>query len=296
LNYIIRIGQGKYLLRINVEQQSGLADQIEYEYKALKYLEGYKIVPKAHFVDNSKRRLPFGLLVEEYLEGEYLDYDDLSGVMDAAWLLAILHKISLPGDNFLVTWPNALEGSLSDVVEMLRRYTARESRKKEIADSSAKLIRRLEKNMGSEGKMFRSDSIVHTDVVNDNFIRSREGLRLIDWEKPRIDDESYDLCCFLGTPSQVWSSPRAMTEEERGLFLAEYARRSGGDLKEIKEKVRTRQPFVSLHWILWAATRLSELKEGLIAPELMEFHSRNIPRYGKVARAEYIEDLLKQVG
>ena len=139
---------------------------------------------------------------------------------------------------------------------------------------------------------FNSKSIIHTDVVNDNFIRAKETLKLIDWEKPRVDDESYDLCCFLGTPSEIWSSRRTMTDDEREAFLLEYVNRSGRDLQETREKVRIRQPFVSLHWILWAATRLTDLKEGVIASELMEFHSQSIPRYQKVAKTEYIKSLL----
>jgi thiamine kinase-like enzyme len=295
INFVIQLDRNRYLLRVNVEQQSGLPNQIEYEYQALKFLSGLKIAPQPYLVDNSKNRLRFGFLVEEYLIGEYLDYDELSGILDAAALLAALHRTSLPLDNFFIVWSDPLEENLKDVSELLKHYGTRKTREKKIVSLSSKLIRELEKSIASYSKGFESKSIVHTDVVNDNFIRSPQGLRLIDWEKPRVDDASYDLCVFLGTPSELWSSPRAMTDEERNLFLLEYCRRMGTDLSDTKEKVRIRQPYVSLHWILWAASRLSDVKEGNISSELIQFHSSSVPRYKKVTALKHLEALLREV-
>jgi len=296
INFVVQMDGDRCLLRVNVEQQSGLSDQIEYEYKALKLLSDFQVAPKAYLVDNSKSRLRFGFLVEEYLSGDYLDYDEFSGTLDAARLLATLHRIPLPADNFLATWASPLEESFKDISQLFDHYKRRKKRDRRIVSLSGKLIRELEKKLGPCSNRFNSCSIVHTDVVNDNFIRSPQGLRLIDWEKPRIDDPSYDLCVFLGTPSELWSSPRAMTDEERNLFLVEYCRHMEIELSDAQEKVRIRQPFVSLHWVLWAAIRLSTIEEGSISPELIGFHSSSISRYKKVATAEHLETLLREVG
>ena len=59
----------------------------------------------------------------------------------------------------------------------------------------------------------------HTDVGCDNFIGTAQGLRMIDWEKPRVDDCSYDLSCFLSEPAQLWSSPHVLTVEDREAFI-----------------------------------------------------------------------------
>ncbi len=295
INFVIEVDRNRYLFRVNVEQQSGLHDQIEYEYRALKFLADYKIAPRPYLVDNSKSTLPYGFLMEEYITGRYLDYDELSGILSAAVLLATLHRVPLPSDNFFITWSNPLEENLKDVSELLKQYATRKSKERKIVTLSSKLIQELEKSMNSYLKRFNSSSIVHTDVVNDNFIRSTQGLKLIDWEKPRIDDASYDLCVFLGTPSELWSSPRTMTVEEKNQFLGTYCLHMGIELEDMKEKITIRQPYVSLHWILWAATRLSDLKEGLISPGLMQFHSSNVSRYEKVAAAEHLEALLHEV-
>lgn len=295
VNFVVQVNHNRYLLRVNVEQQSSLPNQIEYEYQVLKFLSNFKIAPQPYLVDNSKSRLQFGFLIEEYLAGEYLDYDDLSGILDAAALLASLHRIALPLENFFITWSNPLEENLKDVSEMLKHYATRKSKDKKIVTLSSKLIRKLEKSTTLYSKRLKSNSIVHTDVVNDNFIRSPQGLRLIDWEKPRVDDASYDLCVFIGTASELWSSPRAMTDEERNLFLYEYCRCMGIELGDIKEKVRIRQPYVSLHWILWAASRLSDIKEGAISSELIRFHSSSVSRYKKVTAIEHLEALLRKV-
>jgi hypothetical protein len=69
----------------------------------------------------------------------------------------------------------------------------------------------------------------------------------------------------------------------------------GIELGDIKEKVRIRQPYVSLHWILWAASRLSDIKEGAISSELIRFHSSSVSRYKKVTAIEHLEALLRKV-
>jgi thiamine kinase-like enzyme len=287
INFIIRVGQNRFVLRVNIEQQSGLKNQIEYEYKTLRFLEDYKIAPKPYLVDKSKGRLQYGFLIEEYIPGKYLDYK-LSGILSAAALLATLHRIPWPSDNFFIRWSNPLEENLKDVSELLKQYATRTFRDSKLVSLSDKLIRGLEKRTTCYSKSFHSNSIVHTDVVNDNFILSPQGLKLIDWEKPRIDDASYDLCCFLGTPPELWSSSRIMRDEEKNLFLLKYCRHMRIKLKDIKEKVRIRQPYVSLHWILWAANRLTDLKEGIISSELMKFHYSNVSRYKKVVSLEHL--------
>jgi thiamine kinase-like enzyme len=296
INFVILIGQTRYLFRVNVEQQSGLENQIEYEYNTLNFLADQKIAPRAYFLDSTKTILPFAILVEEYLDGDYLSYDDLSGIQEAARLLAILHTTPLPTDHFFRSWSNPLEDSLKDVLDLFEKYSVRKTRDEKITTSIKKLIGKLEKRVASSSDSFSCESLVHTDVVNDNFIRSPQGLRLIDWEKPRIDDPSYDLCVFLGAPSELWSSPRTMTDSEKEVFLQEYCRHSGKEFGHIREQLRIRQPYVSAHWVLWAANRLADLMEGAISAELIQFHAQSISRYKKVASSKHIEMILDELG
>jgi thiamine kinase-like enzyme len=295
VNVIIRSEGHEFVFRVNVEQQSGMLNQIEYEYKVLQFLEKYNIAPRPCLIDNSKTKLPYGFLIEEFIEGSYLDYDEANGIVEAARLLSFLHQIPLPNKNFFVLWQNPLEQSFKDVEDLIETYTGRKSGNDKLLSLSKQIIAKLEIIMDRYSKEFTSSSIIHTDVCNDNFIRSPRGLRLIDWEKPRVDDPSYDLCCFLGAPSQLWSSPRTMRKEEVDLFFREYCRNGGVALDHMKLKTRIRQPFVSLHWVLWAAIRLADLLDGTISEELMQFHSGSVDRYNKVASVEHLERILTDI-
>lgn len=53
----------KLLLRVNCGSQMHLKNQIEYEFHALKLLEGSERTPKAFYVDGSKKYLDHGVLV-----------------------------------------------------------------------------------------------------------------------------------------------------------------------------------------------------------------------------------------
>jgi len=61
LNYHVRANKKEFIFRINIEQQSGLNNQIEYEDKVLRFLEGYNIAPKTYYVDNTLKYFAFNL-------------------------------------------------------------------------------------------------------------------------------------------------------------------------------------------------------------------------------------------
>jgi thiamine kinase-like enzyme len=115
---------------------------------------------------------------------------------------------------------------------------------------------------------------------------------MIDWEKPRVDDCSYDLSCFLSEPAELWCSAYVLNAAEREAFIEDYASLSGKDAALLRKKICIREPMVSLHWILWGATKLCDLKEKLTSPELLGAHEEKIFRYERIARVELIEKIL----
>jgi len=64
LNFHIKVSQKEFIFRINIEQQSGLSDQIKYEYRILKFLQGFDLAPNAYFFDNSLKFFDFGIFIE----------------------------------------------------------------------------------------------------------------------------------------------------------------------------------------------------------------------------------------
>jgi len=182
INYIVRVGHAPYVLRVNVEQQSGLETQIEYEYKTLKYLSTFGIVPRTYFMDNSRSLIPYDFLVQDFIEGEHVNFDDRKGIGDAARVLATLHMTPLPEDDFLCVYHNPLRDLYSELTEMYTRYKERKSSDRKLVSGGSELLEELEKEVPRYEMRFTADSIVHTDCVNDNFIRSPRGIKIVDWE------------------------------------------------------------------------------------------------------------------
>ena len=279
---------------MNIEQQSGLDNQIEYEFQALKFLEGHGIAPKAFLFDDTCRQFNFAVLVEEFLKGRHLtlEWED---VFSVAELLAKLHELDPWGQPF-ITWDNPLQNTYSFVRNDITSYAAKKSHCQTTLSLAQRLYAKMGPSVREYGPLFRPDSLNHTDLSLDNFIFSGKGLRLIDWEKPRVDDASYDLCCFLSAPAELWCSQRTLDANERTAFIEAYARLSGKNSKALKEKVRIREPLVSLHWILWGATKLCDLNESSTTPELVQAHREKTIRYERIAKPENIEILLESTG
>ena len=69
-NFLLRAGDGRrFVLRINCASQLGLADQIGYEYGALRVLAPSGRTPEPLYVDGTRRRIGRGVLVESFVEG-----------------------------------------------------------------------------------------------------------------------------------------------------------------------------------------------------------------------------------
>jgi hypothetical protein len=79
---------------------------------------------------------------------------------------------------------------------------------------------------------------------------------------------------------------------EREAFIEEYARLRGKSAELLRNKIRIREPMVSLHWILWGATKLCDLREERTSPELLGSHEEKIFRYERIARVENLEKLM----
>jgi len=293
LNFHVRVNDREFIFRINIEQQSGLSNQIEYEFWVLKFLEGHPIAPKAYHFDNNKDYFDFGILIEEYLEGPHLSLEE-GETQGVAELLARLHSLE-PGDMPFVTWRDPLADTYELARSDLIAYEVKRTSEKKTISLARKLLARAEALLDGRCKLFDADSLNHTDVVCDNFIKTSKGLRLIDWEKPRVDDYTYDICCFLSEPAQLWCSQKVLSSEDQENFLNTYARLSGKKVDFLSEKVRVREPLVSLHWVLWGATKLCDLRDRRTMPELLEAHKEKTSRYERIAHPENIEKLLESL-
>ena len=290
LNYHVEVNHQKFIFRINIEAQSGLANQIRYEYQVLKFLEGHHIAPKVFHLDDTCEVFDFGILIQEYLNGPHLVYKK-NQILEVAHLLVRLHSLPFGAMDF-ITWQDPLLETFNLARNDLRNYKKRKNADQAIINLAAKLLKGSEPLLEAKQNLFKVDSVNHTDVVCDNFIRTADGLRMIDWEKPRADDCSYDIGCFLSEPAQLWCTEDIATPEDRDGFVQAYAQQSGKDEGLLCEKVDIREPLISLHWILWGAIKLCDLEDRRTLPELFRAHEEKISRYRRLARPENIEKLL----
>ncbi len=292
LNFHVRVGQKDFIFRVNIDQQSGLSNQVEHEYSVLKFLEGHRIAPKAFLFDDSRKYFDFDILIEEYLEGPPLSLQKES-LSEVAELLTRLHALDPAGMPFVI-WQDPLAGIYELTHGDLTGYEAALSPDKKTISLAKKVLVKSETLLNKQRHLFQADSLIHTDLCCENFVKTAAGLRLIDWEKPRVDDGTYDLCCFLSEPVELYNSREVLNSEERRYFIDAYAGLSGKNPDHLMEKVNIREPLISLHWILWAATMLSNFRDQRTSPELVEAHEEKIVRYERVANPENIERLIKR--
>jgi thiamine kinase-like enzyme len=289
LNYHVKVNEKKFIFRINIEQQSGLANQIAVEFVVLKFLEDQSIAPKGLHFDDSKKYFDFDILVEEYLEGPHLSLGhDVSAVADLLAKLHSLKPVNLP----CVTWKDPLVDTYALVCRDLEKYEAHKTASSEAITLTKKILKIAETEINHHRHLFQADCLNHTDVACDNFINTADGLRMIDWEKPRVDDSSYDIGCFLSGGAQLWCTEKIMHSVDRDRFLQIYAQKSGNDLVRVQEKNKIREPLISLHWILWGATKLCDLEDHRTIPQLVAAHEEKKQRYERLATPKNIQKLL----
>lgn len=260
INYLLADDQTfRRVVRVNIGTQIGQAGgaQIAYEGAALRLLGPHAIAPQLYYLDERLDRLPFGLLIMEYLPGGPLRYADADQIAAAAVCLARLHQIPAPPDAPFIR-RRALLDDLAEARLWLAPYLACERAPLETRALFERLLTHAaataERNVARFPPPF---ALVHTDVQAHNFIvDDRHGLvcKLVDWERPLIDDPSYDLAHFLLPTTTRWKCDYAFSAAEREHFLAAYcAARSDLEPNELRERLRLRWPFILMRALGWCA-------------------------------------------
>ena len=258
LNYLITSGSTKLVFRLNIGTQIERVDQILYEYRALKLLEESGVTPRPFFVDDTREFFDTGILIEEYLPGESLDYG--ADLLSAAKLFAKIQNIRVTEeDNHLIREDAPLSLIYEECRKLLQRYFDSDLADPAIKDFLLELISWAGEARARE-RYYQEDPcpcIVNTEVNSGNFIvnRERDSLHLVDWEMPRWGDPSQDLSHFCSPLTTLWKTSYRMTEHDKQAFLQAYAESiSDRHLRDtLHERVALRDPFVYLRGISWSA-------------------------------------------
>ncbi len=246
------------VFRVNRGTQIQRNDQVLYEYRALDLLKDTGVTPVPHFVDDTRSRLEYGILIMEYLPGEPLDYTrDLE---DAARLLAVIHQVKAPeARNTLIREEAPLSLIYEECAGLLGTYFD-----SDLADDGIRSYLRDLLHWAHEAKAkevyYQEDPwpcIVNTEVNSGNFIvnRKKKTLHLVDWEMPRWGDPSQDLSHFCSPLTTLWKSAFRMTGPSKQAFIDAYARHiNDRHLRDtLGERIALRDPFVYLRGISWSA-------------------------------------------
>lgn len=291
LNYHVVVDDIRFIFRVNIRAQSGLSNQIDYEFKVMKFLEPYQITARAFYFDNSRKHFDFDILIEEYLEGSWLSLTE-EDMPAAAEIIARLHMLN-PHPLSLITWSDPLLDTVKLLQIDLDEYKPKKSADKKVISLTEKFFKIMNPRIEKMRSIFKPDGINHTDVAIDNFVKTKQGLRLIDWEKPRFDDCSYDICCFLNKPAQLWCTPDVLSDRGREIFFNKYIEYSGKDSTLMAEKVAVREPLVALHWIYWGMNRMCDLKDQTTASALQQVHEERVHRWERISDPKLIEQLIE---
>jgi aminoglycoside phosphotransferase (APT) family kinase protein len=226
LNYLLQSGEQRFVLRINTGSQLELADQIAYEFKALRLLDGSQVTPRAFYLDDSRRSIPYGLLVMEYLPGVPLDYRrHLAG---AARALARIHGLEFPAQEveFLVKEPGPFTGIYNEATRLLKQYFSCQQADPRVVKLLDEMLRQADKSKAGERYLLDEPwlRVINTELNSHNFIVNpqTETCSVIDWEKPIYGEPAQDLSHFLIATTTLWKQDYVLSREDEHLFIDSY--------------------------------------------------------------------------
>ena len=273
-------------------------EQILYEANALKLLASLGLAPQLLHVDASRAEIPHGLLVEQYLPGVPLDYARDSHLESAAHTLAALHTFQPQDPSPLTQQDRPLSTGLALGAGMLARYRAAPEASQDVLrvfDAVENALRRLTPR---ESTLFPPHlrGIVHTDVQAHNFVVAPDGVtRLVDWEKPLLDDPTYDLAHFLAPTTTRWKCDLDLTPEQERLFLESYTAaaeaRRPGFTEILVERLRVRRPFVHWRATTWSAMAWVEYRR----PDRAIKNADTAVKIEEYLQPEFLESLFAPV-
>lgn len=267
LNYRLQQGQRQWVFRVNLGTQIDRQDQIVYEYQALQLLSNTGVTPLPYFVDDTRERLPHGVLLMEYLNGEALDYR--RDLLAAARVLARIHTLSAEQTrNHLIVEERPLSMTYEECSRLLQVYFDSERSDPEIRAYLVEVLA-WAREACSQEPYFLADPwlcIINTEVNSGNFILNRTSgsAHLVDWEKPLWGDPSQDLSHFCAPTTTLWKTDCRLEASQRRQFLEAYRTAlSDAHLRDtIEERIRLRDPFNCLRGISWSAMAWVAYQDG----------------------------------
>lgn len=290
-NYVFLhpVSKKKLILRVNCGSQMHLENQIRYEYDALKLLEPSGRTPVPLYADGSRKKLPHGVMVMEFLPGHELDYR--RDLPQAARCLADIHSVRVGEDTHLIRPADPLKAILEECETMFRVYMDSPLG----APPVKKKIRAMLDGGWGRWKAVPSqkgyECCINTELNSTNFLMGGEGGGdyLIDWEKPIYGDPAQDLGHFLAPTTTFWKTDVILTRKEMEEFIDQYIRDVDGrfDTSGIRERTHAYIPITCLRGVTWCAMAWVEYQQ----PDKLLFNESTFRKLGAYLDEDFLERL-----
>lgn len=251
------------VLRANTGSQMHLDDQIGYEYGALKLLEGCGRTPKAYFVDGTRDKLGYGIMVMEFLPGKALDYNTELNL--AAPILADIHSVELRPDCGLIMPAEAGGAILDECDQMIEKFYQSPLGQPHTKKKIEEMMKKGRRILADTNLYTGLRCCINTELNSGNFLINGPDKKnyLVDWEKPLYADPAQDLGHFLTPTTTFWKTDVILTRDQRREFVHEYIRAVDGryDTAGLEERVNTFIRLNCLRGITWCAMAWVEYNE-----------------------------------
>lgn len=265
INYIFThpLTNEKLILRVNTASQMHLENQIQYEYDALKNLEVSGRTPRVYFVDGSKSKLDYGILVMEFLEGRALDYQNDMDI--AAACLADIHSVRIGHNHNLISPKNPFEEIASECEAMFSVY--KNSKLAEVSKvvKIERMLTLVNERMSNVESYEGYRCCINTELNSSNFLINGKDYDnyIIDWEKPLFADPAQDLGHFLAPTTTFWKTDVILEKVKIEKFINQYIHEVDNrfDVGNLEERVKLYIPANCLRGITWCAMAWTQYSE-----------------------------------
>ncbi|QQG46059.1 MAG: phosphotransferase [Candidatus Niyogibacteria bacterium] len=265
-NYLIKVGGKKFVLRLKGPEWGEPTKGILDEYKTLKYVEKYKVGPKAfyltkNFFSSPRQRRGEPAMLEEYLEGKIFTkfsvrkQEKLFGQI--AKFIARLNKITVnkklvPFQEAMMSYAKnkkAWRRRLKDILK--NKKTRKEGLKiKNILPKAERMLDgfepRLKRVIKKHGPVFIFES-AHAG----HLLKTKNGFRFFNWEQVSFGDPSYSLAVFLASIQKKTYFER-VKEKMIKIYLKEnYV----PEFKRLVEQRLKEREVSNMIWRIWIKTQ-----------------------------------------
>ncbi len=215
-----------YVLRVNVLPQPFHADQVRYEYDALRCVAPSGCTPLPLFLDGSESAPGEGVLVEAFCPGPELDFDALApdDLVRAAHIMAAYHAVPVPESCTLHRPADPLRELFQECCERFDLYRASAFEDARVTRWAERLCALTARAIDQAGEPDDAAHIVNTEPLASHFLlpRGSDSGWFVDWERPIVGEVAQDLAFFLAPTTTFWDSSYLFPRADISAFLDAY--------------------------------------------------------------------------